>query len=142
MLLFPTILKLLMSWLLLWLFPWFPFPDSLVALGSAVSCFQILYMWSRNGTGIKYPKDSGMPIGGSSSGINLRVLQVHLCLFLNACFYSYIIVFLRHFSINVLIYEYVLKCFIIGKKVNRDYWTVVLKVWPGKMRENWNKNNI
>jgi hypothetical protein len=37
-------------------------------------------MWSRNGTGIKYPPDSGMPIGGSSSGITLLVLQVQMLL--------------------------------------------------------------
>ena len=33
-------------------------------------------MWSRNGTGIDFPQDSGITIGGQSQ-IQLLVLQVH-----------------------------------------------------------------
>ena len=38
--------------------------------------FQVLYMWSLNGTGVTFPADSAITVGGSSS-IKLLVLQVH-----------------------------------------------------------------
>jgi hypothetical protein len=33
-------------------------------------------MWAGNGSGIRFPDDSGMAIGGPDSGIQLLVLQV------------------------------------------------------------------
>ena len=38
--------------------------------------FQVLYMWSGNASGITFPSDSAITVGGSSS-IQLLVLQVH-----------------------------------------------------------------
>ena len=42
------------------------------------SCYlqKIMYMWSRNGSGVEFPPDSGMTIG-KDAGINILVLQVH-----------------------------------------------------------------
>ena len=37
---------------------------------------QMLYMWSRNASGVNFPPDSGLPVG-RGTGINLLVLQVH-----------------------------------------------------------------
>ena len=38
--------------------------------------FQVLYMWSRNASGLSFPADSAITVGGSSS-VQLLVLQVH-----------------------------------------------------------------
>lgn len=37
---------------------------------------QVLYMWSRNASGLSFPEDSAITVGGSSS-VQLLVLQVH-----------------------------------------------------------------
>ena len=51
-------------------------PDERNVLNFIPPFFQILYMWSRNGSGIHFPQDSAVTIGGSSP-IQLLVLQVH-----------------------------------------------------------------